>query len=489
MHSEPSLFVPADSFDEATARMFAITGGAPREGSPGGSRGVRGALSVLAESLGVDEDPSWTAASVAQLIAERLHVSWRPGFVVKTSVTLWCLNELLEVASAENLAGRLNRVDPRAVEGLEGPEWADFKPAPSKIEAVTRIAALTHAPREHLGPGSKEHKSALLNLADNLFPGDTRIDKSSKHRLAASLASVLNVPWSPTYGATGQTIKLVGLNVILAGAERWLGRLGESVTDAITTPEAEGDALAAALVAGLPRYWDGKSAIRWLSDNGLRGSRDLEWQGFYGEERAKAVLNRSFTPKVPAPRRAFGATTFDYALSWVWDIKVHTSRQRLGTTVRPVSGGMWLNDEVAVRECVGSQGLGFLVISGEAQMDDSGDFKLWHDRWKAKDPNKVVASSNSGKSRMRKEAFSPVKVDAFWIPNMTVLSGAVLAGLMGIAAQGRQAPKMPGESGAPRATKFTMNTAKVLDSDIHIASHVWPGRTEPDPVPRTVWVG
>lgn len=474
-------FVPADSYDEATARIFALTGGSPAKGSPGGSRGVRGALAVLAESLSIGQDPSWTGVAVAQRLATRLDVPWRPGYVVKTSVTLECLNALLEAASVAYVEGSLQRVLSSTAASLSGPEWAEFRPARSKIEAVTRLAALTDAPREWLGPGSKEHKSALLNLAANLFPGDTRIDTTTKHRLAASLAAVLNVEWYPSYGATGQTIKLDGLNVLLAGAERWLGRLGDSVTDALTTPEAEGDALAAALVAGLPEHWDGVAAVKWLAENNLRGARDLEWQGFYGEERAKALLNRSFTPEVPGPRRAYGPTVFDYGLSWVWDIKVHTSRKRTGARTQVASGSMWLNDEAAVRECVEAQGLGFLVISGEAQMDETGEFKVWHDRWKAKDPSRVVATSNSGKSRMRKAAFSPLRVDAFWLPDHEALSSAILAGQLGVAAQGRQAPRSAGQPGAPRATKFTMSTSSAITSNIHIASHSWPdnGRKPP----------
>ena len=47
---------------------------------------------------------------------------------------------------------------------------SSFQPARSKIEAVTRIAALTNAPKEWLGPGGKEHKSVLINLADRLLP-------------------------------------------------------------------------------------------------------------------------------------------------------------------------------------------------------------------------------------------------------------------------------------------------------------------------------
>ena len=242
-------------------------------------RGVRGALAVLAEALGVEEDPSWTSAMTAERAAQRLDIGWESSYVVKTSVNLDGLNALLDAASDAYAAGSLKRVAARSAPGLSGAEWATFNPACSKIEAVTRLAALTGAPREWLGPGSKEHKSALLNLATNLFPNDERIDTSSKHRLGSTLAKVLNAPWSKDFTATGQTIKLTGLNAILAGAERHLGRLGEVVTDALTTPEAEGDALAAALLASLPVHWDAKQAVRWLAEQ--RSSR-LERSGMAG---------------------------------------------------------------------------------------------------------------------------------------------------------------------------------------------------------------
>jgi hypothetical protein len=470
--TEP-FFVPADSYDEATARVYALTGGAPSDGSPGGSRGVRGALSVLAEALDIDEDPSWTSERTAHHVAHRLDLHWEPGYVSRTSVTLEGLNALLEAASNAYAEGSFRRVTARPTPGLNGPEWAAFNPARSKIEAVTRIAALTGAPREWLGPGSKEHKTVLLNLAANLFPNDARIDVTSKHRLGASLAQVLNVAWSNEFTATGQTIKLTGLNAILAGVERRLGRLGDVVTDAITTPEAEGDALAASLLASLPVEWDAKKAVRWLADNGLRGSNDLEWQGFYGEEKAKAILNASFTPSVPGPKRTYGSTDFDYALSWVWDIKVHTSLQTVGSLTRQASDIMLLNDERAVRDCVEEQGLGFLVVSGESVMDHTGEFKVWHDEWKLSRSKRPPAPSNSSISKVRKAAFNPLHVDAYWVPDTLTLGAAILSGELTPRPQGRQAPKVKGGFGAPRPPKFNMNTAKA-NRGIRVASYSWP---------------
>lgn len=430
---------------------------------------------MLAEALEVEEDPSWTSALTAERVAHRLDLIWTQDYVVKTSVSLAGLNALLDAASDAYAEHSLKRLTARSLPGFHGAEWAAFNPARSKIEAVTRIAALTDAPREWLGPGSKEHKSAILNLAQNLFPRDPRIDRASKHRLSASLAEVLNVPWSPDFTATGQTIKLPGLNALLAGAERHLGRLGEVVTDAITTPEAEGDALAAALLSSLPVHWDGKEAVKWLAKNGLRGSNDLEWQGFYGEERAKAVLNASFSPKVPGPVRSYGPTVFDYALSWVWDIKVHTAVQTVGTVTKPASEVMVLNDERAVRACVDEQGLGFLVVSGEAVMDHTGDYKAWHDEWKLSRSGKPTAPSNSGISRTRKAAFNPLRVDAYWVPNTLALDAAILSGQLTPRAQGRQAPKIKGGVGAPRPPKFDMNTARA-NHGIRVASYSWPER-------------
>ena len=154
----------------------------------------------------------------------------------------------------------------------------------------------------------------LLKLADALFP-DRRIERSSKTRLGPSLAAELGVPWDARCESTGQSISLTGLNTVLAGAERHLGRLGSDVADVLARPEDEGAALAAALLDGLPDDWDGRKSVLWLAGRGLRGANDNEWQGFYGEERSKEVLNKAFTPRANPPTTRYGSTVFDYALT------------------------------------------------------------------------------------------------------------------------------------------------------------------------------
>ena len=270
-------FLPADTLAEAIERIYSLTGRAP-DNSPGGTRAGKRALVALRDSLGLQIDIVWTPAATAGAIASALDIEWdTDAFTERNMVNLDGFNALLEGATEAVHIGSLRRLRDEAPKELTGPVWSDFQPARSKIEAVTRIAALTDAPRERLGPGAKEHKSVFLNLANALFPDDPRVDTRSKTKLGASLAEILGVPWTDQCSSTGETIQLVGLNTILAGAERHLGRLGTEVADVLATPEAEGDALAAALLDGLPAHWDGRRAVKWLADNGLRGANDNEW--------------------------------------------------------------------------------------------------------------------------------------------------------------------------------------------------------------------
>lgn len=458
------FFFPAMTTAEAVARIFTLTGRAPD-----GTRGEKRALVALRDALGLDVEIARTNSVLGRILANALNVEWEPAlFTERNTVTLDGLNALLEGATEAQLAGSLERLRAAAPQGLTGPAWAAFRPARSKIEAVTRIAALTSAPKEWLGPGSKEHKSVLLNLAEALFPEED-LNRSSKTKLGASLSLQLDVPWDDSCESTGETISLTGLNTVLAGAERHLGLLGTDVTDALTTPQDEGQALTAALLAGLPDYWDGRKATTWLREQGLRGANDNEWQGFYGEEQAKLVLNRSFTPRPDPPPTHFANTVFDYSLNRVWDIKVHTETQVLGGTRRPAGNETQLNDETAVRLCVAEQGLGFLTINGAATMDETGEFVAWHREFKGT----PSTPSNSGVSRTRKAAFRPTSAEAFWVADTQSLEAAVLAGQLGVRAQGRQAPREGGAGGAPRPSKFEMRMVRARDR-LRVARHDWP---------------
>jgi hypothetical protein len=450
------FFIPAASTGEAISRIYALTGALPV------NRGEKRALVALRDALGVDVDVVRTNAVLGERLAEELAVEWLPSeHTVRNKVNLAGLNRLLEGATEAYQAGSLRKLSQSSPLSLSGPEWRAFHPAVSKIEAVTRIAGLTGSPAEWLGPGSKEHKSVLTNLADRLLPR-ARLDRSSKTRLGRDIAAELDVTWTDTCYSTGETISLEGLNIILAGVERRLGRLGITAADLIAGPVEEGEALVATLFDGWPaKPWDGRRSVEWLAQSGARGANENEWQGWYFEARGRELLNAAFPPSVTPPRVRYGNTTFDYALNYVWDLKAHTERQSFASdrTFKDRRGAVILNDEQAIRACVAEQGLGFLILSGDALMDEDGAFVEWHRQFKATHGRSQPAPSNSGRSRTRKVAFAPMAVEAFWIPDTSSLDAAVAAGRMRVAVQGRQAPKSAGEFGAERRTKMHMDVA------------------------------
>jgi DNA ligase (NAD+) len=483
-YDDQDFFIPAATMTEAISRIFGLTGVQPQ------TRGEKRALIALRDALDLDVDVVRTNAVLGERLAEALGVEWRPAeHTILNKVTIAGLNTLLAGATEAYRRGSLEQVAKPTPSTLVGPGWDSFNPAVSKVEAITRIAGLTGAPDEWLGPGSKEHKSVLTNLADRLLPS-LGLDRSSKTRLGRALAREFGVAWSDSCASTGETISLEGLNTILAGAERRLGRLGATAAEMLTTPEAEGKALTAALNDGWKAQpWDGRKSIDWMQKQAVRGPNENEWQGWYFEARGREILNAAFPPSLKPVRVRYANTTFDYSLNWVWDLKAHTEEQDFPLAGRRPRArpNMILNDEQAIRDCIADQGLGFLVLCGTALMDEDLAFVTWHRTFKAAQGIRSAAS-NSGTSRMRKVAFTPRHVEAFWIANTPALDAAVAAGQLKVKPQGRQAPKVEGGDGEQRGDKFAMHVPKARNG-LQVAKRDWcigPVTALPTEVPARV---
>lgn len=472
--ADQPFFLPAATPSEAIERIFSLTGAADA-----GTRGEKRAVVALRDALGLDIDTGVTSDVMGAAIAEALGVPWhRDQFLDRHKITLYGLNALLEGASDAYADGSLRRLAEMRPSLLDGPAWSQFVPARSKIEAVNRISALTGSGAERLGPGSKEHKRVLVNLVTGLNLG---ISITTKHGTAEALAREFNAPWSDICISTEGTITLNGLNVILAGAERRLGRLGVDRTLLFGTPEEEGQALAAALVDGFNPtrfpdgservHWDGRRAVQWLDRSETGQARQTEWQGFYWEFQARRILGRAFAPNPSPPRTRFGSVAFDYSLNFVWDLKSHTELWRDPGTgkVRRGRPASPLNDAQSMDLCIGEQGLGFLMLSGIAIEDVGGEFKAWHDAFKGR----AAAPSNTDRSRPRKAAFEPLLVDAFWFADTLALDAAKSAGLLTGFAQGPQSPKEFGQRGAARGAKYNLSS-RAADSEIHVVRFYYP---------------
>ena len=66
-------------------------------------------------------------------------------------------------------------------------------------------------------------------------------------------------------------------------------------------------------------------------------------------------------------------------------------------------------------------------------MDEDGDFVAWQ-RARKLAAGLRVAPSNTGTSRTRKRAFTPLRVDAVWIEDTPAFEAALLSGPLGGAA-------------------------------------------------------
>ncbi|CAM3696300.1 hypothetical protein [Isoptericola cucumis] len=462
-------FNPARTIPEASARMFALAA-AP----DAGTRGPKRSLVALAQSLGLDVDLAAVNAVLGAQIADSLGTGWVDGVDYEgLQVTLIGMNNLLRAASASII--RLSRE--QSVSSTSVAEvllaFPAFSPAPDKQSAVNRLCDIAGVPHDALGPGGKEHTWTLRDVSRRLAPH--LLDrKRTKHELAAALCEEFGVPWLDGAGSTGASITRDGLNLLLAGAER-----AAHVSSAgWATAAEEGTALVGALADELPDHWDGVDCIRWMREAGSTQWRQMEWFGFYFEERLRDVLNSRYpTPIVGGPRVRYGSTIFDYASpTRVWDAKAHTALTREhpwdGTAPsKRSSSEMWLNDAKAVRACVEEQGLGFIIVDGLAGLDSSGDFRAWHKAFSESDGRalrRYVAST--GRSRARKAVWSPIELRAIWIEDTADLDAGIAAGWL---AQKGQPDWGAGTARRARNDKFSGRPARARPWQV--ASHTWLG--------------
>ena len=322
----------------------------------------------------------------------------------------------------------------------------DFIPAVNKLEAVARISSITNSGPETLGPGSKERRSVLENLANGL--GLNSSASSSKQELARNIAIKLNVDWNQHCESTGQTITLKGLNLLLEGALYYFENLASLKEIPKLSMVEEIELISAVVTESIPRKMDGKSCVIEMKDAESSNWKQTEWQGWYFEFKAIPALINTLGggPKL------IGPTKFDYSLVRTWDLKTHSMFGKRG----PVSPNKacQLNDQVAMKQAVHTEGLGLIILSGEPHYDQP-DFSDWH---------KSLRGKSGPVRRQLKNAFTPKSLEFFFIDNVSKLENALEQKILTEFKQGRQ----PG--GQPRAPKYSLNLEIARDSDLKIHS-------------------
>lgn len=316
-----------------------------------------------------------------------------------------------------------------------------FIPARNKLEAVARISQLTNSGPEELGPGSKERRSVLENLARGV--GISADSHDSKQALASAIASRLGMPWSSSCESVGQTITLIGLNFLLEGGERFFADTIHKLPSSKDL-QSEVRMIKQVLDTATPRYMDGRKSVLEMQGADSDHWRQTEWQGWYFEFKALPALINTLGggPKV------IESTKFDYALFRPWDLKVHSSTG-LGNRK---NNGCQLNDQESMKEAVKVSGLGLIVLSGTPKYDDE-TFSEWH---------KALRGKLGPVRRQLKNGFIPQMIEFFHIANLDELERAVSSKVLNQFKQGKQ------PTGEARAPKYLLDISKARTDSIKI---------------------
>ena len=110
-------------------------------------------------------------------------------------------------------------------------------------------------------------------------------------------------------------------------------------------------------------------------------------------------------------------------------------------------------------------------MSGTSLFDDDGAFDDWHRDFTREGKGASSTRPNSGSRRLRKRAFDPLRVDAYWIPNVAGFDAAVTAGQIIVRPPGRQPVRGDKEQGDPRRPK--VNLVKRKAEPLRVGSAIW----------------
>ena len=319
----------------------------------------------------------------------------------------------------------------------------EFVPARNKLEVVARISNLTNSGPETLGPGSKEHKSVVLNLARGM--GLAVSENETKQGIASRIVQTSGRKWTDECESVGQTITLVGLNLILQTGFEYFGKLNSYQSPIEMTLEEELKRISEVVMEKTPRLMDGVEAIHEMKEAEFSQWRATEWQGFYFEFKVRPEL---ITRLGGGPKK-IGSTSFDYALNRTWDMKVHSTSTRHG---KKSELNCALNDAESMRIAVAQGGVGLMILSGEPTYD--WDFTRWHKKFRS--------GSDEEPKKALKKSFKSERMDFFFIPTLSRLEEALESGEFALFKQGKQ------PTGEARKVKYSLNFNKSLESDLHI---------------------
>jgi hypothetical protein len=316
---------------------------------------------------------------------------------------------------------------------------------PGKLELVNLIIQLTDSGPEQLGPGSKERKSVLVNLAIGLgIPFDHTM---SKQELGARIVGNLGGVWRSEFESTGQTITKKGLAELFHLAEIEVKyRPSYSSTSTRSIFEDEFTKIAQISATSFPKVMDGKACVTEMKALENRNWKQVQWQGFYFEMKAVEAL----TQNLGGGKRTLYNTEFDYVRNFIWDIKAHSTRNEAGV----LTNSCILNDVRAMEAAISDTGLGFVVLSGLPTYDIG--FTRWHKTFRG--------GGDALPGRTLKSIFVGQSLDVFFIKDVDQLENAKFKKQLTEISQGKNS------NGKPRPSKYQLDLGRSIGSDLQVYS-------------------
>ena len=199
----------------------------------------------------------------------------------------------------------------------------------------------------------------------------------------------------------------------------------------------------------LPLILDGKEALLWMKENGSKNWRQMEWIGWFYEERTRQILISTLGG---SSGKTFGNTSFDYYLNGRhYDFKAHCLHNPLGAK----NHDLIINDCEAFNQAAENGGITLVLLIGEASFDDDDSFKKWHDAIKGKPSKYVLEGNQTGRSsRTRKCAFQLTEIQIIEFEDISDVQQGLDSGWLKVTPQGRNS------NGKPRPPKYTLRLQK-----------------------------
>ncbi len=150
-----------------------------------------------------------------------------------------------------------------------------------------------------------------------------------------------------------------------------------------------------AKLLNFPREWDARSCIEEMKENGFKHWRQSEWIGWYFQYLCENNLNTIF--KIPGT--SYGNVEFDgNAEGLNFDFKAHS----LYNHRRSIQNVTILNDKIAMEQSIRDNGRhGLLIALTDCSYDISGEFKVWHQKFKGPESKYVKAGRKSGRPQRK----------------------------------------------------------------------------------------